>query len=322
MIDYNYYTKLNDRELEKIVSHIKNIQNLRFQDFQNAFSSSDIEKISLLMPEINKDKLNNAFQNFQSNFQGTKEQFNLYVFLKTNDLTKNFDFSTIESELCSRYPTIEYFEIIKEKFPETFLSLKSKLFSFVSPDIISYLHKNDFIDFDSIKKSSSANSEVISYMLNQQLFKNFDDFPFVLWFPNMRQDTLQEVISHFNLPLLNFEELYYKSNELSMKDYMKNSIKFKTVDFLEVFSINEFFVQEFSKTIDKVSDNTKPLDFILKMYYLIEKEDSSVQQHLIDTLKSQVKKPKNKEILSKVELHFNLQKSLPDKNNKSSLLKI
>lgn len=82
MIDYNHYTTLDNKDLEKIISHIKNTQHQRTIEFENLFSSFDIPSIKLLLPHVNKDKLIKTFDSFSQNFNNSQAFIDFYIFLK------------------------------------------------------------------------------------------------------------------------------------------------------------------------------------------------------------------------------------------------
>lgn len=323
MIDYNYYSQLNDKDLDKIVCHIKNIQNLRQNDFENHFFNADIEKVSSSLPNINKNKLEKTFNTYIDSFNDSEKNLNFYLFLKTNEQTKILDFSNLEKKLCWNFPNIKNLETIKNTLPETFNSFKSYSFQYHDEDIITYLHNNNFIDFNSMKTHTTSDA-MMSYMVKNNMFESFNEFPLSKWFRTMSEEVLSQVRSHFNLPKFNLEQVYHDMSSLHQghSGYMKDSVKYKSPDFLENFVINPYFVQEFSKTIDKVSDNEKPLDFILKMYELIQLQPQEDQQHLVSLLNSEVKKPKNKELMAKIQMNFNMNNYLPEKNIKSPSFKI
>lgn len=322
MIDYNYYTTLNDNDLERLVSHIKNIQNQRLSDFKDLFLAADIEKIEPSLATINKDKLAKVFAEYSQNFTDSDKHIQFYLFLKKHPVTKGFDFNSIENDLTWKYANPTILELIKQELPQTFAQFKEKSFHYSNEDLISYLHKNDMIDFNSILRGKNPSPAMLHYLINNNMFESFEKFPFVSWFPGLSEESFALVRSHFQLDLINYQDIYYKSDENAMKSYMKDVFKYKSTAFLENFIIDEFFVRDCSTMIDKVSDNVKPLDFVLKLYSLIKQEDTSIQEHLIQVLKSQVKKPKNKEMLQKIELNFNLTQDLPSKNIKSSFNKI
>ena len=103
MIDYNYYTTLSNKDLEKIISHVKNIQHQRANDFSKSFQSFDINLIENLLLSISNDLLLKNFNEFSSNYNHTPEEFKFYLFLKKNEVTKNFDFKLIENSLIWKY---------------------------------------------------------------------------------------------------------------------------------------------------------------------------------------------------------------------------
>lgn len=325
MIDYNYYTTLSDKDLEKLVSHIKNIQNQRNSAFTELFLTGTIEKVEPLLDAVNPDKLKNVFNAF---VQKMKNTFNLdsdidfYIFLKKHHVTKDFDFSDIEDNICWRYAEISILEKIKTELPGTFESFKKQSFYFSSELLIEYLDSHNFINFDSFKQSTSVTNPFITYCIKKNLFKTYDNFPIYTWLPIMDNDTLSLVRSHFDLPPFNYEEIFYKVNQFTMKDYMKNIVKYKTPDFLEHFTVNSFFVKEFSTTIDKISDKENLTAFCLKIYSMINDSPKDLKVDLFNDLKSNVKKSVNKEFLNKLELNFNLQNSLIEKNVKSKQVKI
>lgn len=327
MIDYNYYTQLNDKDLEKISSHIKNIQNQRQNEFENSFFNADIEKVSHILPHLNKDKLENIFYSYIDKFYGSEKHVNFYIFLKTNEFTKHFEFDRLEKKICYKFANVQILEIIKKNLPETFNSFKNNSFRYdsfqdISEELISYLHTNDFIDFQSIKKTKNISNQIICYMLDHNMFETFKNFPLSTWFSYMKQDTLVKVRQHFNLSPLNFDHIYSSASLLDMKEYMNISLKYNSPEFLENFTITPFFVIQVSKAIDNVTDEVQPVNFLVKLYSLIQKEDISLQKNLITILKSEIKNPQNKEILKKIDLNFTLHQKLPEKNIKHSSYKI
>lgn len=322
MIDYNYYTTLENKELEKLISHIKNIQHQRVVEFSTAFLNADIDTVNSLLPNINTDKLTNTFSSYVNQFDDSEKNIDFYLFLKTNDITKSFDFQSIENNICWKYATPELLEKIKIQLPDTFTSFKNKAFQCTNKDLIIYLERHDFIDFEKVKTNHSASDEIITYMMDKNMFKNFEEFPFYQWFPLMGEQLLSKVRSDFSLDKFDFQNLYSHSSENLMRTYLKNSFKYKTPDFLDNFTITSFFVKEFAQTIDKVSDQFKPLDFILKLYSLINTDNPTEKQQFFDILKHNVKKSANKELISKAELNFSLHLSLSEKNIKSSFLKL
>lgn len=322
MIDYNYYTTLDDKDLEKIIIHVKNIQHQRNTTFDNLFLTKDIEKITPFLSTVNQNKLDKVFQSYVDQFDASAQDIDFYLFLKKNEFTKNLSFSDLEEKICWGFATPTLLNTIKEFLPDTFTSFKNQQFQYHNKDLISYLHKNNFIDFDLVKSNINISNTMISYMLDNNMFKKFEDLHFNSLFHLMNEDVLSQVRSHFSLDKINFEEVYSQSNAHSMKSYLKESFKYKSPDFLEHFTITPFFVQQFASTIDKVSDHFKPLDFILKLYSLIQENNPSEQQQFFDILKQTVKKPANKELLTKAELNFNLLSSLSEKNIKSLSHKI
>lgn len=320
MIDYNYYTQLNDKDLEKIVSHIRNIQTLPYNEFEKHFFNADIETVSAALPDINKDKLLHTFNSYTNDFDNSQKNIDFYLFLKQNEHTKHFDFGKLEHKLCWNFHEIKNLEIIKHTFPDTFESFRNRSFQYTSEEFIRYLHKNNFIDFESIKTYNTTN-EMISYMLKHNMFDSFQDFPFSRWFKTMSGDVLSQIRHHFDLPKFNLEDIFNSSSSLK-EGYIKNAIRFKSPELLENFIITPFFVKEFSKTIDNIMDKYEPIKFILKMYELIKEQPAEQQPDLIMLLKSELKKTQNKEIIFKIEMNFNMNNNLPEKKVKSHSFKI
>lgn len=321
MIDYNYYTTLSDSELAKIISHVKNIQHQRLNSFISLFLSADIKKIEPLLDSIHKDKLTNCFSEFSQKFHPSDKNIDFYIFLKKHPATKNIPgvFRDIEEALVWRYPQPPILEKIKQELPETFEEFRKKEFNLFDEDTISYLHQNNMIDFDSLFKDTRyvPHPSLVSYVIKNNMFDNIEQFPFNICFPHLNEYSLSLVRSHFKLDLIDFKKVYYECSELHMKPYMKQMFKYKSPSFLDNFIIDEFFVREFSSTIDKISDNKQHMDFITKLFSLIQEKEHSVQDSFIQMLKSNVKKPKNKELVDKIEMNFNLNQSLPIKNSHS-----
>lgn len=321
MIDYNYYTTLSDKELEKIVSHVKNIQNQRANDFSNSFSSFKKNDLEQSLPTVNKDLLLKNFQNFSSNYSHTPEEFDFYIFLKKNEITKTFDFTNIENSILWRFSNIELLEFFKKEFPDVYENFKSYSIQLHSKEMVAYYLDNQFcgVNINNIAVSNISNS-LVSVLLDRNIPKSLDDIKFNHSFLNFNFDTMNQIKNYLNIHHFNLETLCSTQN-LNTKDYMKNIFKYHDYKILDLFELNTFFLQEIGKTVDKVDkDISKP--FLLHIYDRISKENPEKIEEYLNTIANKIQKPINKEFFSKLKLNAFLSQSLEEKNINQKSLKI
>lgn len=326
MIDYNYYTTLSDKELEKIISHVKNIQNQRANDFSNSFKSLNINYIINLFPSVSKDLLLKNFNEFSSNYNHTPEEFEFYIFLKKNEVTKSFDFSSIENSIIWKYSNIELLEFFKKEFPDVYIKFQSSSIQLHPKELVEYYLDNGFIQTDISKLPTfSISNSLVSVLLDRNIPKSLDDLKFYRTFHQYNFETMSQIKNYFNIDSFDLKFLFNESSKTTnyddFKDYMKNIFKYCEPEMLSLFELNTFFLEQIGKTVDKViKETSKP--FLLYTYERISKENNEKMDEYLNIIASKIQKPVNKEFFTKLKLYASLSNSLDEKSIPHKNIKI
>lgn len=274
-IDYDYYTQLSDKEIDKLLVHLKNIQHLRQNDLQNIFKNYDSEGL--------KDYLthhDNAIPKFILE--------NIYALAKldtcSNDNKEaNFILALCQTQYRSAFLDQNLFDTFFHKFG-------------FQPDMIEFFEKNDRnILTHYIHKGFAfyVSENTIQTLCDKHLI-DFTD-------PKLQESFLTTYPEHFIIYGL-------KNNLLSLDKITLRNIFFTQLPHYSIENLdyvkNQLKGTLFEPTVVSLKDlMNKIFEGNLSNRYHNDSEDKIFYQHIKDIIK--INSVNFNYILSKIDLEEN-----------------
>ncbi len=317
-IDYDFYLDLSDKDLKKIVSHIKNIQHLRQKEIENTFLLYDWKNFEKFLPNLSKNLLDSFIVKFNDKMRSlqpiNQQEFDFYLHFYQYCSQFPCSFDSVHEHFMWHHATVDYLEIIRQQQPQLFEKLKNFSLTFNSPDLIEYYVSHQFIEINSsFVQLTPKNPSLIHYLIDTQN-PYLKDIPIEDLIETLDVDGLSKLMDYFQLEKLDLEKILDKD-----PSYFKDIIKHRSPTILNCFEINHFVIDYLTKRIDSMYSYSNFIPFFSQFFSLVK--ENSFMPYLQEKIKNDVKNKNAKKIIDVFLLNYDLSQSL-DIKEKASQLKI
>jgi hypothetical protein len=316
-INYDFYLDLSDKELEKIICHIKNIQSLRKKELEKIFLTFDWNQVEPILPKVNKDQLIGFVSLLEQRMQNsdiTPLIFDFYLQFYKKFSHTNLYFKNIHHDFMWKHATIEYLETIRKEEPNLFEELKSYSICPKDKAFISYCIEHRFIDLNLKIQANNLDSLFISYLIDIK-HPWLKHFSLEKNLHNLDYKTLSDLRNYSQLEQIDLKKLS-ENPDFDYKDYFRNLI-YKNPEILEHFKIDSFFIENIMIRIESFYKKESFLPFFQKFFDLIQ--TLGLEENFQKSMNDYVRNKNAKKIVQSFILNHSLSQSLTEKETKPSL---